>query len=59
MRHPGPFKFGELKTQEMLVRLGDLERRMEPDERAAIEAPRTKVQEIHDAWFDGIMSRKK
>ena len=59
MRHPGPYKYGELKTQEMLVRLNDLSHRMEPDERPALEGPREKVQEIHDAWFDGIMSKKK
>jgi hypothetical protein len=59
MRHPGPYKYGELKTQEILIRLGDLDHRMEPDERPALEGPRTKVQEIHDAWFDGIMSKKK
>jgi hypothetical protein len=59
MRHPGPYKYGELKTQEILGRLGDLDHRMEPDERPALEGPRTKVQEIHDAWFDGIMSKKK
>ena len=59
MRHPGPYKFGELKTQEMLVRLRDLDHRMEPDERPMLEGYRAKVQEIHDAWFDGIMSKKK
>jgi hypothetical protein len=32
---------------------------MEPDERSALDGPRSKVQEIHDAWFDGIMSKKK
>jgi len=59
MRHPGPYKYGELRTQEMLVRLGDLDHRMEPDERPMLEGPRNKVQEIHDAWFDGIMSKRK
>jgi hypothetical protein len=59
MRHPGPYKFGELRTQEMLVRLGDLERKMDADERPALSGPLAKVQEIHDAWFDAIMSRKK
>jgi hypothetical protein len=57
--HPGPYKFGELRTQEMLVRLGDLERKMDADERPMLEGPKSKVQEIHDAWFDGIMSKKK
>jgi hypothetical protein len=59
LRHPGPYKFGELRTQEMLVRLGDLERKMDAEERPVMEAPKSKVQEIHDAWFDGIMSKKK
>ena len=59
MRHPGPYKYGGLRTQEMLVRLGDLDHRMEPDERPMLEGPRNKVQEIHDAWFDGIMSKRK
>ena len=58
MRHPGPYKSAELKTQEILVRLADLERRMDAEERAGIEGPRTKIQEIHDAWFDGIMRKK-
>jgi hypothetical protein len=59
MRHPAPYKFGELRTQEMLVRLGDLERKMDAEERPLIEGPKSKVQEVHDAWFDGIMSKKK
>jgi hypothetical protein len=59
MRHPGPYKYGELKTEEMLVRLGDLDHRMEPDEREILSGPRNKVQGIHDAWFEGIMSKKK
>jgi hypothetical protein len=59
MRHPAPYKFGELRTQEMLVRLGDLERKMDADERSALKGPQAKVQEIHDAWFDAIMSKKK
>jgi hypothetical protein len=58
-RHPGPYKSAELRTQEMLIRLGDLEKRMAADERQVIEGPRTKVQEIHDAWFEGIMSKKR
>jgi hypothetical protein len=41
------------------VRLGDLEKRMDADERPVIEGPRTKVQQIHDAWFEGIMGKKR
>jgi hypothetical protein len=58
MRHPGPYKFGELRTQEVLVRLGDLERKMDAEERLAVLGPKSKVQEIHDVWFDGIMRKK-
>jgi hypothetical protein len=58
-RHAGPYKTAELRTQEMLIRLNDLERRMDADERHVIEGPRAKVQEIHDAWFDGIMGKKR
>jgi len=58
MRNPGPYKSAELRTQEILVRLSDLEKRMDAEERTAIEAPRNRVQEIHDAWFDGIMRKK-
>jgi hypothetical protein len=57
--HPGPFKSGELRTEEILVRLGDLERKMDADERGVVDEPKMKVQEIHDAWFEGIMSKKK
>lgn len=59
LRHPGPYKSAELKTEEILVRLNDLEKRMDGDERSQVEGPRTKVSDIHDEWFDGIMSKKK
>jgi tyrosyl-tRNA synthetase len=58
-RHPGPFKSAELKTQDMLSRLNDLERRMDEEERAVVRGPRARVQEIHDEWFDAIMSKGK
>lgn len=58
-RHPGPYKAAELKTQDILARLNDLEKRMDADERGVIQAPRARIQEIHDEWFDGIMSKKK
>lgn len=57
--HVGPYKSAELKTEEILKRLADLQRRMDADERAMVEGPKGRVQEIHDEWFDGIMSKKK
>ena len=59
LHHPGPFKSAELRTEEVLVRLDDLERRMDSGERGVLQGPKNKVQEIHDAWFEAIMGKKK
>jgi len=58
-RNPGPFKYAELHSRELLIRLGDLEQKMDSDERGPIGRIKAKVQELHDAWFEGIMGRKK
>jgi hypothetical protein len=58
-RNPGPFKYAELHSRELLIRLGDLEQKMDISERGNISALKAKIQEIHDAWFEGIMGRKK
>jgi hypothetical protein len=58
-RNPGPYKYAEQKSQELLKRLRDLDQRMDADERETVSGPRAKVQEIHDEWFEGIMERKK
>ncbi len=58
-RNPGPFKYAELRSRELLIRLSDLERRMDLDEQGLIAGVKTRVQEIHDAWFEGIMGRAK
>ena len=58
-RHPGPYKFGETRSHELLQRLNDFEHRMDESERALVEGPKNKVQQIHDAWFEAIMGKKK
>jgi hypothetical protein len=58
-RNPGPYKYAEQRSQELLIRLRDLEQRMDSDERETLTASKTKAQEIHDEWFEGIMGRKK
>jgi hypothetical protein len=58
-RNPGPFKYAEMHTRELLIRLTDLEQKMDASERPAIADVKARVQEIHDAWFEGIMGRKK
>ena len=57
---PGLSKYAETAcSRELLIRLSDLERRMDLDERGLIAGVKTKVQDIHDAWFEGIMGRAK
>jgi hypothetical protein len=58
-RNPGPYKYAELRARDLLIRLEDLERRMFLEDRAIVAEPKASVQEIHDAWFDGIMGKKK
>ena len=58
-RNPGPFKYAELHSRELLIRLGDLEQKMDSGERSQITGVKARVQELHDAWFEGIMGRKK
>src|SRR5579871_3259717 len=35
-RNPGPYKYAEVHSRELLIRLSDLERRMEDEERGLI-----------------------
>jgi hypothetical protein len=58
-RNPGPFKYAELRSRELLIRLGDLEQKMDSGDRGEISRVKAKVQEIHDAWFEGIMGKKR
>jgi hypothetical protein len=58
-RNAGPYKYAELRSRDLLIRLGDLERKMDGSERSIIENVKAKTQEIHDAWFEGIMGKKK
>lgn len=58
-RNPAPYKYAELHTRDLLIRLADLDRRMDSDERPMLDKPRARIQEIHDQWFEGIMGKKK
>jgi hypothetical protein len=58
-RNPTPFKYAEMRSRELLIRLNDLERKMDSSERSVIVDTKAKVQELHDAWFEGIMGRTK
>jgi hypothetical protein len=58
-RQPGSFKGVELRSHEILHRLGDLQHKMDSTDQALLDGPIMKIQEIHDAWFDGIMGKRK
>jgi hypothetical protein len=58
-RNPGPFKYAEMHSRELLIRLNDLEQKMDLSDRANVEEVKAKVQELHDAWLEGIMGKKK
>jgi hypothetical protein len=58
-RQPGSFKGVELQSHQLLHRLADLQNKMDLDQKAMLDGPIMKIQEIHDAWFDGIMGKKK
>jgi hypothetical protein len=57
-RRPKQFKYGEVKTREMLKRIDSLENEMDIDDRASLADAKVKVQEIHDQWLLGIMGAK-
>ena len=59
LRQPGSFINVELRTHDILNRLSDLQHKMDVDQQTVLDGPIMKVQEIHDAWFDGIMGKKK
>ena len=58
-RNPRPYKYAELHIRELLVRLANLDRKMDADERTMLDQPRARIQEIHDEWFEGIMGKPK
>jgi hypothetical protein len=58
-RSPGPYKYAEMHSQELLIRLNDLEQKMDASERDIVNGAKIQVQEIHDSWFEGIMGKSK
>jgi hypothetical protein len=49
----------ELESHQLLNRLADLQNKLDSSEKSVLDGPIMKIQEIHDAWFDGIMGKKK
>jgi hypothetical protein len=57
-KRPKQFKYGEVKTRDMLKRIDSLENDLDIDDREQVAAAKVKVQEIHDEWLLGIMGAK-
>jgi hypothetical protein len=57
-RRPKHFKYGEVKSRDMLKRIAALEHDMDLEDREMLAAAKAKVQEVHDAWLLGIMGAK-
>ncbi len=58
-RSPAPYKYAEQRSRALLVRLADLQRKMDSEERATLDGPMARIQEIHDTWFEGIMGKSR
>lgn len=58
-RSPGPYKYAEQRSREILKRMNDLQRTMDADERGMVDPAIARIQAIHDAWFEGLMGRGK
>jgi hypothetical protein len=58
-RSPGPYKYAETKSRELLKRIEGLKQEMDSSDREMIEPVQNRVQEIHDAWLDGILTHAK
>jgi hypothetical protein len=58
-RSPGPYKYAETKSRELLRRIEGLKQEMDSTDRELIETVQNRIQEIHDAWLDGILTHAK
>jgi len=58
-KSPGPYKYAETKSRELLRRLEGLKQEMDAADRGVVEPVQNRVQEIHDAWLDGILTHAK
>jgi hypothetical protein len=58
-RSPGPYKYAETKSRELLKRIEGLKQEMDSSDRSIIEPVQNRVQEIHDAWLDGILTHAR
>ena len=58
-KSPGPYKYAETESRKLLRRLEGLKQEMDSTDRTVIEPVQNRVQEIHDAWLDGILTHAK
>ena len=58
-KSPGPYKYAETESRRLLRRLDGLKHEMDDADRGIVEPVQNRVQEIHDAWLDGILTHAK
>ncbi len=58
-RSPKHFKHAEIKTRELVRRMGDFREHMAIDDREVVDQVRARVQEIHDELLRGIMGTRR
>lgn len=58
-KSPGPYKYAETKSRELLRRLDGFKEDMDVADRGMVDPVQNRVQEIHDAWLDGILTHAK
>ncbi|MEK7409712.1 MAG: hypothetical protein AAB225_32015 [Acidobacteriota bacterium] len=58
-RSPKHFKHAEIKTRELVRRMGDLREHMAIDDREVVDQVRARVREIHDELLRGIMGKRR
>jgi exonuclease VII small subunit len=52
------YKRGELKTRQLYRRLESFSRQVSIEDRPAVDAVAHRVQEVHEEFLNGVMSRK-
>ncbi len=58
-KSPKHFKRAEIRTRELMRRLGDFREQMSFDDRETLDKVRASVQKVHESLLEGIMGGKK
>jgi hypothetical protein len=59
IKSPKHFKYGEIKTEDLVRKLDAFSRDMNVADRTIVDPVKTRVQEVHEALLQGVMMGKK